>query len=45
MYNVNDKILFNFKNIKLYYFIKKFDLKYYNLHDIINAIKKLTYYF
>jgi hypothetical protein len=43
IYNVNDKVLLNVKNIIFIKSFKKLDYKYYDSYKIIESIKKQVY--
>jgi hypothetical protein len=43
IYNVNDKVLLNVKNIIFIKSFKKLNYKYYDLYEIIESIKKQVY--
>ena len=44
-FNIENKILLNFRNIKITKSFKKLDYKYYNSFEIELSIKKQTYRF
>jgi hypothetical protein len=43
IYNVDDKVLLNVKNIIFIKLFKKLNYKYYDLYEIIELIKKQVY--
>jgi hypothetical protein len=45
IFNVEDKILLNFKNIHMFKLFKKLDYKYYKSFEMQNLVEKQTYKF